>query len=211
MSYDSGDHATEETLEQYSLGTLPDRELESFEEHLLVCPSCQDRLAATDRFIRAFRSAALAIDAAPPPSAADFIRRAVRALLRPAPAAILGLAVLAVLIVWRIQATRVSAIASVPVVLQTHRGIGLHPAPAGVPLALQLDAAGLPELPEYAVEVVDSEGGPVCRLPGRRSGGRIGLIAARDFAAGSYWVRVSDSSGRLLREYGLTVSEDAAR
>ena len=122
MSYDSGDHASEETLEQYSLGTLPEQELESFEEHLLVCPTCQDRLAATDRFIRAFCGAVEEIGAALPPSTTDCTRWALGALLRPAPAAVLGLTALVVLIALCIQATHVGAIASVPVVLETHRG-----------------------------------------------------------------------------------------
>jgi len=39
-------------------GALPDAEVECFEEHLLVCPQCQDNLAEMDVFVDATRRAA---------------------------------------------------------------------------------------------------------------------------------------------------------
>jgi anti-sigma factor RsiW len=52
------DHIDEETLELYALGRLAEEEAAPVEEHLLVCHSCQDRLASTDEFIRTVRAAA---------------------------------------------------------------------------------------------------------------------------------------------------------
>lgn len=51
-------HADGEELEQYCLGWLSQPECESLEEHLLICASCQDRLAETELYIRAMRDAA---------------------------------------------------------------------------------------------------------------------------------------------------------
>ncbi len=53
-----GDHIDEETLECYALGRLCEDEAAPVEEHLLVCHSCQDGLAAADEYIRAVRAAA---------------------------------------------------------------------------------------------------------------------------------------------------------
>src|ERR1017187_6055532 len=41
-------HAADEVLERYSMDSLSGLELAGFEEHLLVCESCQDRLARED-------------------------------------------------------------------------------------------------------------------------------------------------------------------
>jgi len=53
-----GDHIDEETLECYALGRLAEDEAASVEEHLLVCHSCQDELAAADEYISTVRAAA---------------------------------------------------------------------------------------------------------------------------------------------------------
>ena len=50
-------HLTEDAIESYSLGRLPDPESEIFEEHVLLCASCQDRLQQMDEFIAAFKVA----------------------------------------------------------------------------------------------------------------------------------------------------------
>ena len=51
-------HIDEETLERYALGRLGEEEAAPVEEHLLICHSCQDRLAAADEYIRIVRAAA---------------------------------------------------------------------------------------------------------------------------------------------------------
>lgn len=50
-------HGTEDQLEQYALGRLPDSELPVFEEHLLVCAACQERLEEVDSFTQGMRLA----------------------------------------------------------------------------------------------------------------------------------------------------------
>jgi anti-sigma factor RsiW len=45
-------------LEEYSQAKFPDAEVECFEEHLLICSRCQDRLAEMGAFVDAIRGAA---------------------------------------------------------------------------------------------------------------------------------------------------------
>lgn len=46
-------HFAEEAVESYAFGRLPLDELASFEEHLLHCEHCQQRLEAEDNFVEA--------------------------------------------------------------------------------------------------------------------------------------------------------------
>ena len=47
---DMSAHIDGDTLERYAMNQLPGAELAPVEEHLLVCPDCQNRLAGIDRF-----------------------------------------------------------------------------------------------------------------------------------------------------------------
>lgn len=49
-------HVDEEGLERYAMGTLRDEETAAVEEHLLLCPDCQNKLAELDEFLRALRN-----------------------------------------------------------------------------------------------------------------------------------------------------------
>lgn len=53
------EHAAEDDLESYAMRTLPAPEVESLEEHLLICAECRDRLQATDEYVAAMTAAAL--------------------------------------------------------------------------------------------------------------------------------------------------------
>ncbi len=50
-------HISEDLLDQYALKKLPESEAAALEEHLLICPKCQDRLQLTEDFIAALRAA----------------------------------------------------------------------------------------------------------------------------------------------------------
>ena len=52
-----GSHLQEPELEEYSMGTLSETSPEAFEEHLLACDSCQDRLLEMEAYVNAIRSA----------------------------------------------------------------------------------------------------------------------------------------------------------
>ena len=44
-------HPTEEILEEYVFDRLPEELTAPIEEHLLICPICQDAIVDTDRFV----------------------------------------------------------------------------------------------------------------------------------------------------------------
>jgi hypothetical protein len=179
-------HVPDELLERYSLGVVPEAEAADLEEHLLLCECCQDRLRETDVFIEAMRGA---VREAVSPRAGWMAWRwaAVAAAL------VLG--------VW-MSARPQAGPAPVAVVLEATRGGG-PTAPARQPLDLVLDRAGLPGLPSYRVEIVDSESRPVLRREVRPQGERL-RVEAPPLPVGSYWIRLSRDA-ELYREFGLRV------
>ena len=58
MAGDAGRHLGEATIEKYSLGRLSARKTAEIEEHLLICESCRQSVAASDRYVAAMRTAA---------------------------------------------------------------------------------------------------------------------------------------------------------
>lgn len=50
-------HFSAEVLEKYALGMLPEEDCKPLEEHLLICPACQDLLAESDEYIRVSKTA----------------------------------------------------------------------------------------------------------------------------------------------------------
>jgi len=197
-------HASDETLEAYSQGTLSEAELSSFEEHLLVCAQCQDRLAETDAFIRATREAARELQAA---SAGAGLLTKLKLPNRIWISALAGLAVaLSVLGWWNFR--RESSAPPVAVAVQSLRGAEGLPgaqAPSGRPLLLRLDLTGAPESDNYELEVVNAQGHTIQRATLRRTGAspEVGLSK---LAPGQYWIRLYAHTQReLLREFGLRV------
>ncbi len=51
------DHFPESTWEAYSMGTLSEEDSAPLEEHLLICPACQDLLAEADEMVRVAKAA----------------------------------------------------------------------------------------------------------------------------------------------------------
>jgi hypothetical protein len=52
-------HPDEDQVERCSLETMDARKAAKFEEHLLICETCQDRLLEMDAYVDAMRRAAL--------------------------------------------------------------------------------------------------------------------------------------------------------
>jgi hypothetical protein len=202
-------HAPEAMLEEYSRGALPDAEAERFEEHLLVCPQCQDNLAEMDAFVDATRRAAARLRE----------EQAVLAAKQggvwswfPHPAWLAAAAGLAILLVggadlWRAGRRSEPAFS---VYLQAERG-GETPTnsrvPAARPLRIHLDSAGLPALSFYRVEIVEASGAPVFEAVSARGEGDLIVETPKPLAAARYWVRLYEpgQAGALLREFGLRV------
>ena len=198
-------HASEELLEQYSMGRLAGSDLEWVESHLLVCACCQDALASSDTYVMSIRSAARELRR----QTAEVPQPWYGKLFDPPkPAWALGMAALALLIVagaggpWLHRAGAPPAI----VVLQSTRGSALNSgAPAGKPLVLMLDLTDLQPLPQYKLEIVDTLGHPVFQSAAAPARNSLRAALAKGLPAGMYYVRLYAPGRELLREYGLKV------
>ncbi|HOK47780.1 MAG TPA: zf-HC2 domain-containing protein [Bryobacteraceae bacterium] len=207
---DKEDHISEHALEEYSRGTLSEEETESLEEHLLVCPDCQDRLAETDEFVGAMRDAAARLQMEPPSALEEHWRAAWRWLWRPVPVmAACGAAMVLLMAgtVWHRGGPAAGGAATV--VLEAMRGdaTSAASAPAGKALVLELNAVGLPAPSTYRLEVVDERGAVLFENAVRLEAETIAAPLPRRLEPGRYWVRLSEpeAGGSLLREFGFTV------
>ena len=206
-------HAPEDRLEAYAMGKLCEEELVPFEEHLLVCPQCQDKLQEIDSFLAHFRPVAARLreeDAQRPltDSSLNKIRRVLgNWTAAPLPVrAALALAVVA------------GAIFLVPrpfqrpagykaVALQAVRGAET----AGVALVnadqvpqLEIDLTQLPAQASWTVEVVDFTGGKVLEATVETQGSRLSVRLEKPLPGGMYFVRLYGAGrAELLREFGL--------
>jgi anti-sigma factor ChrR (cupin superfamily) len=61
-------HPDEGLFERYALGDLLESEVPAFEQHLLICHECQDRMAETDAYVLGMQAAARKIRAEEPRS-----------------------------------------------------------------------------------------------------------------------------------------------
>lgn len=188
----------EETIESYSMGTLPEAEAAEFEEHLLVCEACQGRLTEQDAIVGRIRRAG-ARSRRESHSRERGLRRF--PVLIPA---LTGLALLIVLGVAGLRWTRQDgATPPFTVKLVAMRGAGPgSQAPAGRRLQVQADLSGLPAAANR-LELVDREGHTVWK-----GAAPMGVVPA--LPPGVYFMRAYSDSGRLLREYGLDVATEPA-
>src|SRR4029077_6781902 len=110
MQFGIGSHLEETELEQYSMRTLSGASLETFEEHLLACNSCQDRLLEMEAYVNAMRTASPKLRKARQPFWATVFRWP-----RPAWAVAfaMGVAGFAVVRVWIVAPTASTQVASV--------------------------------------------------------------------------------------------------
>jgi hypothetical protein len=201
MQVEIGQHADEERAERYAMGMLPDQEAAAFEEHLLVCHTCLDRLEETDAYVEAMRGAALALRAR-----RNKWRAALAAIFdQRKPVWVIAMGALFALALagvrWRLPPG--AGDAPVAISLAASRGANSQ-APAGKRLLPRLDLTDLPELPAYRVQIVDRLGRPVWGLVAAPQDGHISMVTRR-FATGMYYARVYAPPQDLVREYGLHV------
>jgi hypothetical protein len=209
------EHALEEDLERYSLGILPADALEVLEQHLLICPRCQDRLGETDIYVQTMQGAARALRAQPASYWSRVQSRISAAFTMPKLAWALPVAaVFVVCLLWAAGTWRLSPPAgSPPVAVALHAVRGSEPAalakaPQGRALSLQADLSGLTLSGECIVEVVDEKGSSVRRSQARSQGSRVSLQLPAGLESGHYWVRLyaaGPQNHELLREYALRV------
>lgn len=182
----------DESLEKYSMGTLPAAEVVELEEHLFVCEPCQARLAQAEAFANAMRSAAVQLCHERPEREGwrRLFPKLMPALAAAAVVLLLGLAGLR----WIHPSGAAPPFA---VRLEALRGAGPgSKAPAGRPLTIEPDLTGLPPAASYNLQLVDRDGREVWK--GSTATAKIPAIPA-----GQYFLRVYSTGGELLREYGL--------
>ena len=193
-------HIEEDLLDQYAMGTLSGESVQEVEEHLLICRSCQTRLAETDEFLAVFSAAVTEQDAHPSRGWKGIVLS--RTGLWAGAVALASLAVF--LMVGPRQDTRPPA---VTILMQSFRGADLDRSVApGKPMVLVFDLPVHAPPANYEIDVVDTAGNEVV-VAGAEL--RSGQLAARfgKLASGSYWVRVyrTQSTRELVAEYGLRV------
>jgi hypothetical protein len=208
------EHAQGEDLERYSIGTLSGPQEEALEEHLLICPACQDQLAEIDAYVRTVRVATSRLRSETPLSRLRTRSGFWGFFLQPG-LAYGAIAVLCLsLAVW-VSLSRPSAGSAgfppVAVLLQAVRGPGGAidaSAPSGHPLLLQADLSGLQPQALWELEVVDARGARVHRSAGKASESRLEVRLTTGLPAGQYWVRLyaPGSGSEPLREYALRVN-----
>jgi anti-sigma factor RsiW len=204
----SGNHTSDVKLEDYCLGRVPSEELEDIEEHLLVCPACQERLRETDRYIRTMRAAISTLAAAPSRPESRW-EAWFAGFFRPVPvSALAGLA--ALVLVWGVIPSMRDARVTPPVAvtLEALRGGGdtlRVRVPERTPLVLTLELTGVEPRAAYQVRLVDARGTQVFETPARPDGDHLTVQAPGQFAHGAYWIRLYENAGASapLREYGL--------
>ena len=194
-------HTDEEEIERYSMGAMPEGAIAPFEEHLLICESCQHRLEQTDIYVSAMCQASARLRTAP-------LKRGLTLPWLRFPRLVPALAGLALLMVAAgMWLSRLDLGEAYPfaVNLAATRGAAIEAqAPAGRWLLLRLDLANLPASSGYRAEMVDRSGNRVWQatVPARGSKADFKVPGTQP---GVYFVRVYRPSGELLREYGFEV------
>lgn len=186
---DAQGHISAEDIERYSMGDISEEEVSRIEEHLLVCETCQNRVAESDAYVSAMRTAGARLRSSPR------TRKVPRwiPLLAAAALVVVGVTV-------SLRLARGPAGPAVPLNLEAMRGAGVEAhAPAGRRLDLELDLAGLASAPYYRLEMVDRLGNLVWQ-------GTTTQAHVPPMVAGAYFVRVYSPAGELLREYGLEIT-----
>lgn len=200
------DHLTEEQIEQYAMGKLRGDECDQAEEHLLVCASCQDALEEADSFVTHIRVAGKRLADKPVRTKIPYLPAWAA---RPLPAMAAGICSLAFLFFLVAPRTQVPALEQQQVTLESMRGSNTNSvaAKADQSLSLVLDASGLSESANtFSIKIVNDAGKEMLSGTATVKNGKLSMNVSKGFHAGSYFVRIYDSSAKLLREFVLLVS-----
>jgi Putative zinc-finger len=207
-----GQHPTSDVFEEYAFRRLSEADTDAVEEHVLVCPECQTSLAATDEYILLMKRALARLESFAPPTFANRSRRIQRIQTSAVAIAAIfllcvGFMVMGARFGWPASPIALTTMPAESVPLMALRGgedALLNRAGAGRPIDLHIDVTGLASADWYRVEIVNSRGQNTWDAELASSTGPLAAHVAKGFKRGQYWVRLY-SSGRLQREFGLTV------
>ena len=184
-----------EELERISLGQASAEETEAFEEHLLLCPACQQRFEETESYTHAIRAAAAELQ----------VDRAAGRSWWSMPRLVPALACMALLAIGIVSVTRFSANTPPPLAVSLTATRGSVPGgtvPAGREMELAPDLSGIATPGPYRLEIVDARGDVAWKGVFDGAAGRVAVPALH---VGTHFVRIYSAQGELLREYGLNV------
>lgn len=189
-------HQSDEQLECYALGRLPEPWLTEVEEHLLVCAACQERVDDLEAYANAMRQAISTEPATKSRWFAWFQQSRVKT-----PVFLWAGGFVAIIFALAIFLQFVSHPAPLAA-LQLTAMRGSMPT-VGLSRETDITLADAPAGPTLRAEVVDASGSNVWRGVLVPSSPRIALV--RQLAPGNYFVRLYADSGKLLHEYGFQV------
>jgi|ERR1700733_1313027 hypothetical protein len=195
MQFGTGRHASDELLEQYSMGRLDEQASQDLEEHLLICAGCQDNLAFTDAYRKSMGRAAVDLRKAGAQTGAQ------PRFWLPKPVWALAAMVLLIAAGSRWPSIHHPSAPPALVLLQSNRGAASSSVPTAKPFTLMLDLTDLLPLPQYRLEIVDAAGRAVFGSSAAPENNKLRATVAKGLPAGTYYVRVYGQE--LLREYGL--------
>lgn len=199
-------HPSERAVEEYVFERLAGQELDQFEEHLLVCELCQDRLVETGEYVAGMKAATGRLQQERPLIISRSRRRrwfeAPAWFPKPAWGAALAVALLTVTI-WIPRPAAENCDAEVTLTAMRGPEQTASLAPAGKPFLLKADLTGVAGSGWLKLEIVDLAGRVVWGTSVQGEASALFTAVSRRLDAGQYWVRVTNGEGRLLREYGL--------
>jgi len=207
MDRDIAKHIPEEQLEAYAMNSLSRNEVETVEEHLLFCTTCQDQLESVERYVKAMRGAASRLTkeqaaALPAHGAWAWLRTRLPASF-PIWASAVALACLILAVGVQFKQTPNLGL-PIEVELQAVRGASV-PVQAGHALHLRLDNRGIHEMPSWKIEIVEERGGRVWSGTGKWSTNAIDATVNQAFGPGIYFVRLLKEGEEPVREYQLVL------
>lgn len=191
-------HLSEDRLELYALGRVPDEKIPEIEEHLLVCADCREQLDEIGDFGASMREA---LRTTPVPAERSFFEF----LRKPAFSLAVAAALLAVVVAVVTRArSNVAPLATLQ--LTALRGNMPETAPAKAVDLIVTDAPQ--EGGPFHIELVDVNGAQIWSGTANSIPGGAEAKIQRQVTDGAYFVRLYDSSGRMIHEYGFKVREN---
>jgi hypothetical protein len=189
-------HQTDEQLELYALGRLPEPWIAEVEEHLLVCAACQERVADLEAYALAMRQAIFTEPGQKPQWYSWFQQSWLK---MPVLAWAGGLASILLAVALYLQFTpHLAPLASLQ--LTAMRGAMPSVAPARETDMTLTDA---PAGTALRAEIVDATGSTI--WSGSLEPRTHSIALTRRLAPGNYFVRLFDDGSKLLHEYGFQV------
>lgn len=191
-------HESDDQLELYALDRLPDDAVERVEEHLIACTACRTRVEEVGTFALTMRQALRAMPALKPHRRAGWFEGW---KLRFAFSGAFAFAVL--LAFFAIKNGRDAGLPPVASITLT----AMRGATVTSPRAKQFDLvlADSGSRDKQLAEVVDATGKLVWSGPVEADGADTHLRLATTLPTGTYFVRLKQSTGTLIREYGFEV------